>query len=83
MGRSLSLLDVTRRVRTVKITIDGLSIYYEIHGSGDPVLLVHGFPLSGRLWDRITAALSPDYRVIVPDLRGLGRSEASTSCVSF
>lgn len=66
-------------VCSVKTSIDGLSFHYEIHGSGEPILLVHGFPLSGRLWEPITAALSQDYRVIVPDLRGFGGSETSTS----
>jgi pimeloyl-ACP methyl ester carboxylesterase len=63
----------------VNVDIDGLSLYYQIHGSGDPVLLVHGFPLSGRLWEPITPALGRDFRLIVPDLRGLGRSEPSAS----
>jgi pimeloyl-ACP methyl ester carboxylesterase len=63
----------------VSATIDGLSLYYEIHGSGEPILLVHGYPLSGRLWEPIIPALSRDYRLIVPDLRGFGRSESSAS----
>ena len=63
----------------MKSSIDGLSLYHEIHGSGDPVLLVHGFPLSGKLWEPITPALCQDFRVIVPDLRGFGQSEASSS----
>ncbi|HET8656223.1 MAG TPA: alpha/beta fold hydrolase [Longimicrobiaceae bacterium] len=39
------------------------------------MLLVHGYPLSGRLWDPVVERLRPEYRLIVPDLRGMGRSE--------
>jgi 3-oxoadipate enol-lactonase len=54
--------------------IDGVSLYYEVHGSGEPVLLVHGFPLSGRLWGPAIALLQDRLKLIVPDLRGHGRS---------
>ena len=57
----------------------GVRIHFEVHGQGPPVLLVHGFPLSGRLWDRVCELLATDHRVIVPDLRGHGRSDATDS----
>ena len=56
---------------------EGPRIHFEVHGNGTPVLLVHGYPLSGRLWDGVVDQLSASYRLIVPDLRGLGRSEAT------
>lgn len=43
-------------------------------GAGEACLLVHAFPFDGRMWEAQVAALAPDYRVIVPDLRGFGRS---------
>jgi 3-oxoadipate enol-lactonase len=55
---------------------EGVSLYYELRGSGDPLLLVHGFPLSGELWEPVAARLGTRHRLIVPDLRGFGRSEA-------
>lgn len=55
----------------------GIAIHFEVHGQGPPVLLVHGYPLSGRLWDGIIPTLAKDFRLIVPDLRGHGRSDAS------
>lgn len=58
-------------------THDGTKLYYEVHGSGEPVLFVHGFPLSSRLWQDAAATLGDRYRIIVPDLRGHGRSDAS------
>ncbi|MHC4931552.1 MAG: alpha/beta fold hydrolase, partial [Planctomycetota bacterium] len=63
----------------MRIPIDGLAIHCEEHGKGEPtLLLVHGFPLSGALWEPLVPELSPDFRMIVPDLRGLGRSEGSS-----
>lgn len=52
-----------------------INLYHEDHGQGTPVLFVHGFPLSGAMWEQQVAALAPHYRVIVPDLRGFGKSE--------
>lgn len=50
-------------------------LYYEDHGSGRPVVLIHGYPLSGRAWDKqVPALLAGGYRVITYDRRGFGRS---------
>ncbi len=54
--------------------INGIEMYYDVHGSGEPVLFVHGFPLSGRLWRSVIDPLRERYRLVVPDLRGFGRS---------
>jgi len=54
-----------------------MRLYHEVHGSGAPILLVHGFPLSGKLWEPVVPLLERKFRLIVPDLRGHGRSEAS------
>ncbi len=54
---------------------DGVSLYVEDHGEGDPVLLLHGWPDSARLWRHQVPFLARHgYRVITPDLRGFGRS---------
>jgi pimeloyl-ACP methyl ester carboxylesterase len=59
----------------VIIDAGGVSLYVEEHGSGTPVLLLHGFPDSGRLWRHQVPVLADHgFRVIVPDLRGFGRS---------
>jgi len=52
-----------------------IEIYYEDHGSGSPVVLIHGWPLSGASWEKQTAALlAAGHRVITYDRRGFGRS---------
>ena len=52
-----------------------IQLYYEDHGTGQPVVLIHGFPLSGRAWERQERALlEAGYRVITYDRRGFGKS---------
>jgi non-heme chloroperoxidase len=52
-----------------------IEIYYEDHGAGQPVVLIHGYPASGRAWDKqVPALLEAGYRVITYDRRGFGRS---------
>src|SRR6202040_3434744 len=52
-----------------------IEIYYEDHGAGQPVVLIHGYPLSGRAWDKqVPALLKAGYRVITYDRRGCGQS---------
>ncbi|QYG93234.1 alpha/beta hydrolase [Iamia sp. SCSIO 61187] len=50
-------------------------LYYEDQGTGQPVVLIHGYPLDGHSWERQTAALlAAGYRVVTYDRRGFGRS---------
>ena len=52
-----------------------IELYYEDHGSGSPVVLIHGWPLSGASWEKQTAALlAAGHRVITYDRRGFGKS---------
>jgi non-heme chloroperoxidase len=56
-----------------------IEIYYEDHGAGQPVVLIHGYPLSGRAWDKqAPALLEAGYRVITYDRRGFGQSSQPT-----
>jgi non-heme chloroperoxidase len=56
-----------------------IRLYYEDHGTGQPVVLIHGFPLSGRAWERQERALlDAGYRVISYDRRGFGKSSQPT-----
>jgi pimeloyl-ACP methyl ester carboxylesterase len=60
----------------VRVDSAGVGIEYEVTGKGPPVMLLHGFPDSGRLWrHQVPALAEAGFRVIVPDLRGYGRSD--------
>lgn len=54
-------------------------LYYEDHGAGRPVVLIHGYPLSGRAWDKQVSVLQDNgFRVITYDRRGFGKSSQPT-----
>ncbi|MFN2594345.1 MAG: alpha/beta fold hydrolase [Actinomycetota bacterium] len=60
----------------MKINANGIELNVVVEGEGDPVLLLHGFPDSSRLWrNQIPALVGEGYRAIAPDLRGFGESE--------
>ena len=57
-----------------------VNLYYEDHGKGDTVILIHGYPLNGASWEKQTAALlSAGKRVITYDRRGFGKSSQPTT----
>ena len=59
-----------------RVDVSGIGIEYEVTGQGRPVVLLHGFPDSGRLWRyQVPALAGAGFQVIVPDLRGYGRSD--------
>jgi non-heme chloroperoxidase len=59
---------------------DDIEIYYEDHGAGRPVVLIHGYPLSGRAWDKqVPVLLDAGCRVITYDRRGFGKSSQPTT----
>lgn len=55
-------------------TKDGAKIYYEVHGQGRPVMLVHGWLCSSRFWQKNVPELARHFRVVTFDLRGHGNS---------
>jgi peroxiredoxin len=57
-----------------------IELYYEDHGSGQPVVLIHGYPLDGSSWEKQTAVLlDAGKRVITYDRRGFGKSSKPTT----
>ena len=57
------------------VDANGVQLYVETHGDGDPVLLLHGWPDSSALWrNQVPFLTANGFRVITPDLRGFGRS---------
>ncbi|CAM3030755.1 alpha/beta fold hydrolase [Paenibacillus sediminis] len=59
-----------------KVNVDGYTISYSDQGAGEAAVLLHGFCGSSAYWNDIVPLLSSHYRLIVPDLRGHGRSDA-------
>jgi pimeloyl-ACP methyl ester carboxylesterase len=59
-------------------TLNGVQLYFEVHGSGDPVVLLHGFSGSSQDWQSTIAELGKHFQLIIPDLRGHGRSSILT-----
>ncbi len=57
-----------------QVRVGDADLYYEEFGTGDPLLIVHGILETGRSYARVGLALSSGYRVVIPDLRGYGRS---------
>jgi pimeloyl-ACP methyl ester carboxylesterase len=60
----------------MRVTSSGVELHVEVHGDGDPVLLLHGWPDDAGLWrHQVPALTAAGFRVITPDLRGFGRSD--------
>lgn len=61
-----------------------IELHYEDHGSGRPVILIHGWPLSGASWEKqVAALLSAGYRVLQYDRRGFGHSSKPATGYDF
>ena len=61
-----------------------IDLYYEDHGSGSPVILIHGYPLNGASWERqVPTLLSSGHRVITYDRRGFGKSSHPSSGYNY
>ncbi len=66
------------------LRVNDLDMYVEIVGAGPDVFMLHGFPDSHALWrNQIPALVEAGFRVIVPDLRGYGRTEAPSGVASY
>jgi pimeloyl-ACP methyl ester carboxylesterase len=60
------------------LAVNGMEMFYEVHGKGEPLVLLHGFGGSSQVWEKFIPELSKNYKTIVPDLRGHGRSTNPT-----
>lgn len=61
-----------------------IDLYYEDHGSGDPVVLIHGYPLSGASWEKqVAVLLDSGHRVVTYDRRGFGKSSQPTTGYNY
>src|SRR3954454_9763138 len=67
--------ETTRTIGTGEyVEINGLNLYYEIHGTGRPMILLHGGLGSGEMFAPILPLLADHHEVILPDLQGHGRT---------
>ncbi len=64
-------------------SINGIDLYYETYGEGEPLLLLHGFMGSGADWGQVFKSPPDGYRSIFPDMRGHGRSTNPLGSFSF
>ena len=66
------------------ITVNGATIFYQDSGgTGTPLILIHGFPLTGQLFQGQYSGLASQFRVITPDLRGFGKSTTPSAAGSI
>ena len=71
-------------VNVAKENSSDVDLYYEDHGSGEPVILIHGYPLNGASWEKqIPALLASGHRVITYDRRGFGKSSQPTTGYNY
>lgn len=59
--------------------VNGVEIYYEVHGEGEPLVMIHGFTLNHTMWDLFIEGFSENFQVILVDIRGHGRSTNPTN----
>lgn len=67
----------------MEVKINGIQVDFTDEGQGDPLLFVHGFPLNRGTWSKQVEAFKTSHRVIAPDLRGLGGSEATEGPITM
>ena len=65
------------------IEANGLRVYYEVHGEGEPLLLIHGGTATSQSWASHLPAFTEQFQVFTPDSRGHGRTDNSSSELSY
>ncbi len=65
------------------VNVNRIDLYFEEHGSGTAVVLLHGYPLDHTIWQEVVPTLAEHARVIAPDLRGHGRTDAPKGVYSM
>jgi 3-oxoadipate enol-lactonase len=59
-----------------KIKINDINMYYEMHGSGEPIVFISGFSCDHTVWEEVAKKLQNNYQIILFDNRGAGQSDA-------
>lgn len=68
-------MDFNNSFSSLRVDGDGVQIHLRHKGEGPPLLLIHGYPQTGYMWHKIADQLAATHHVIIPDLRGYGRSD--------
>ena len=71
----MGLVQGSTTVLRHRAKVNGIRLYYSRAGTGEPVLLLHGFPETSYAWRKVMPALAEYYTVVAPDLRGFGDSD--------
>src|SRR3954471_20733727 len=66
-----------------KLNRDGVNIHYEVHGSGPPLLLTHGYSSTAAMWQGQIAALSQHHTLVLWDMRGHGQSDYPEDAAAY
>ncbi len=66
---------VTFTITFGRAEVNGIRMHYRMAGSGEPVVLLHGFPETSNAWRKVMPELAAHYTVLAPDLRGFGDSD--------
>lgn len=78
------MVSTTRRNNFVPVLeLQGIRLHFIDEGAGTPLVFLHGFPLDHSMWDAQRREFRQRYRVIIPDLRGLGRSASNDEVVTM
>lgn len=78
-----SIPDIPNRPQGEKAKVNGIDLYYEVFGKGEPVLLIHGGAATIESWYAQIPEFSKGYQVIVPDARGHGRTPDADGPINF
>jgi pimeloyl-ACP methyl ester carboxylesterase len=80
------MLGVTAKRRGIsmpKLNRDGANIHYEVHGSGPPLILTHGYSSTSDMWQGQIAALSQHHKLVLWDMRGHGQSDYPADAAAY
>ena len=65
------------------VSANGLHVYYDEYGQGEPLILLHGGTLSSQMWQAQIPTFSAHFRVLIPDSRGHGRTDNPSGTFSY
>src|ERR1700712_3344538 len=76
-------IEISPEFAMPKLNRDSVNIYYEVHGSGPPLLLTHGYSSTSAMWQGQVAALSKQHKLILWDMRGHGQSDYPDDAAAY